>query len=61
MSGDLVSRINQAVDECLDRCSKSSTPPDITIDGFCQELLKQGWPEADVEQVRQIATRAVIQ
>jgi len=62
MSDDLTSRINQAVDECLDRCSKSSTPPGITIDGFCRELLdERAWRQPDVDQVNAIVTRIMIQ
>ena len=62
MDDDLVARINQAVDECLDRCSQASTPPAITVDGYCRELLDdRQWPPTDVEEVRKIATRILIQ
>jgi len=58
---DASTRINLAVDQCLDRCSKASTPPAITVDSFCQELLDSGWNAKDVKLVSSNASRVLIQ
>jgi hypothetical protein len=50
-----------ALPECLDRCSKSSTPPGITIQGFYAELHEQGWTDEDVKIVQSTASRIVLQ
>jgi len=60
-SDDQVARINLAVDECLDRCAKASTPPALTVQGYCQELTASGWSEADVRLVSSAATRVLVQ
>lgn len=62
MDDDFVARINQAVDECLGRCSQAGVPPAITVDGYCRELLhERQWQPNDIEAVRKIAARIVIQ
>ena len=61
MDDAAVSRINLAVDECLDRCGMASTPPALTVEGFCQELLAAGWDEGEVKLVSSSATRVLIQ
>lgn len=61
MSDDRTTRINAAIDECLDRCSKSSTPPGITLQGFCAELHEQGWSDEDIKVVQTTAARIVRQ
>ena len=59
---DQIARMNQAVDECLGRCSQASTPPALTIEGYCRELHEErGWDNAEVHQVREIATRTLVQ
>jgi hypothetical protein len=60
MPDDVVARMNQAVDECLERCSNASTPPALTIEGYCRDLKDNGWDDADVELVRRVATRALV-
>jgi hypothetical protein len=59
---DYVARINQAADEGLGRCFRSSTPPELTLTGFCRELeTERQWSKADVELVRTIVSRALAQ
>lgn len=61
-SDDYVARINQAADECLGRCFRSSTPPDLTLRGFCSELEQErGWVKNDIELVRNIVSQALLQ
>lgn len=58
---DQIARLNQAVDECLGRCSQASTPPNLTVEGYCRELQQErGWDNAEVQQVREIVTRALV-
>jgi hypothetical protein len=61
MPGDeYTARINQAADECLDRCLRSSTPTNLTLSGFCRELEdERRWRKDDVEIVRSIVTKAL--
>jgi len=55
---DSVARINHAVDECLDRCLKSSTPGHLTLEGYCCELREDpDWSGDEVNQVRSIVLR----
>jgi hypothetical protein len=55
---DVVARINQAVDECLDRCLKSSTPGHLTLDGYCHDLQEDpNWSSVEIDQVRSIVLR----
>jgi len=57
MPDDLVARMNLAVDECLDRCSKSSTPAELTVQGFLVELKELGWAEEDIGIVQSTVAR----
>jgi hypothetical protein len=59
MADDRTPRINAAVDECLDRCSKSRTPPYLTIQAHCSELRDSGWSEIDITIVDATATRII--
>jgi hypothetical protein len=60
MDADLVAKINRAVDECLDRCSQSSTPPELTVAGFCDELrVDPLWLDHEVDLVRSALERAL--
>jgi hypothetical protein len=59
---DYVARINHAADECLGRCFRSSTPPELTLTGFCRELEEERlWSKPDVELVRTIVSKALAQ
>lgn len=58
MDADAVARINSAVDECLDRCLKSSTPGNLTLAGYCRDLRDDpDWSSEEIEQVRSIVLR----
>ena len=58
MDSEAVARINHAVDECLDRCLKSSTPGHLTLEGYCGDLLKDpSWNSEEIDQVRSIVLR----
>jgi len=61
MDGVALSRINLAVDQCLERCSKASTPPALTIEGFCKELLAAGWDAVEIKLVSSSVTRVLVQ
>jgi len=57
---EYTARINQAADECLGRCLQSSTPPHLTLSGFCRELEEERrWRMDDVELVRTIVSNAL--
>jgi hypothetical protein len=60
MDADLVAKINRAVDDCLGRCSQSSTPPEITVRGFCAELSADPtWSSSEVDLVRTTVQRTL--
>jgi hypothetical protein len=55
---DAVAKINRAVDECLDRCLKSSTPGHLTLEGFCLDLEDNpAWTSEEISNVRSIVLR----
>jgi hypothetical protein len=60
MDSDLVARINQTVDQCLEECMRSSTPVSLTLEGFCRRLAGDPeWTEPQIELIRSIVLRVI--
>ena len=56
---ETVSRINMAVDRCLEFCRSADDAPARAVECFCTKLQSAGWNEVEVELVKSIANRVL--
>jgi hypothetical protein len=59
IDSETVSRINVAVDRCLEFCQSADNAPTRAVESFCSELRAAGWDQTEVELVKSIANRVL--
>lgn len=59
IDAETVSRINLAVDRCLEFCQSAEDPPARAVESFCTTLQSDGWNQVEVDLVKSIANRVL--
>jgi len=59
IDAETVSRINLAVDSCLEYCHNSDLPPVRAVARFCVDLRSKGWDATEIDLVNSIVSRVI--